>query len=109
MPVLSEKQIDIGFFNFHLKMLMMPLICMKLLGKCLLKSCTCIKQICGYAMFSRMSGTNKKKFNFLILSSEVTGSLRQKKWDLESQAQASLSKGCKKAAAILKETDRQMS
>ncbi len=51
-----------------------------------------------------------KEFEFFIFSSEVTDSYcTDKICDLESHDQASLSAGCKKAAAILKETDRQMS
>jgi hypothetical protein len=56
--------------------------------------------------FLECPGQTKKKLSF---SSEVTGSFRQNNCDLESHDQASLSEGCKKAAAILKETDRQMS
>jgi hypothetical protein len=110
MHSVKHKLFLIFLFCFHLKMLKMALVCKKLLGYMFIRNMyimsTCIKQICGYATFSRMSGTNKKKLNF---SSEVTGSFRQNNCDLESHDQASLSEGCKKAAAILKETDRQMS
>jgi hypothetical protein len=54
--------------------------------------------------------TNTKNLNFkFLVPKPLTHTVQAKICDLESQAQASLSKGCKKAAGILKETDRQMS